>query len=263
MNGLKGIKTRNFKMAEHPSYLIHYASPYYDPVKAHEYYMEHRELKGRRPSTAGLNDTGKEAASYIKKQLYEERDSKIKSHRESTDSSVKSRQEQNESEIKSDTENTRNEIAIHSKNMASRIERLRELFSRMDSNSRSRSKDQLASKIASLRAENQKQREKLNNELKARNFERRESAKSDIEGLRETHKDYQTSTKEEYDEKYRQEIESLLKDSAYTKAKKSGRSSKSSSNTTIRQPSAAWKAYAAERDAKRKADIEAKRKLRK
>ena len=26
--------------------LKHYASPYYDPVKAHEYYMKNRELKG-------------------------------------------------------------------------------------------------------------------------------------------------------------------------------------------------------------------------
>ena len=35
--------------------LQHYASPYYDPVKAHEYYMRTRELKGRR-STTKLND---------------------------------------------------------------------------------------------------------------------------------------------------------------------------------------------------------------
>ena len=33
-----------------PTYLIHYASPYYDPIKAHEYYMDHRKLKGRNPS---------------------------------------------------------------------------------------------------------------------------------------------------------------------------------------------------------------------
>lgn len=36
-------------------YLIHYASPYYDPVKAHEYYMKNRELKGR-TSTKGFTD---------------------------------------------------------------------------------------------------------------------------------------------------------------------------------------------------------------
>lgn len=30
----------------HSGELKHYASEYYDPVKAHEYYMEHRKLKG-------------------------------------------------------------------------------------------------------------------------------------------------------------------------------------------------------------------------
>lgn len=39
-------------------YLIHYASEYYDPVKAHEYYMKHRHLKGR--TTSGLNEEGKQ-----------------------------------------------------------------------------------------------------------------------------------------------------------------------------------------------------------
>ena len=38
--------------------LMHYASKYYDPVKAHEYYLKNRELKGRR-STGSLDDEGK------------------------------------------------------------------------------------------------------------------------------------------------------------------------------------------------------------
>ena len=38
--------------------LIHYASPYYDPVKAHEYYEQHKQLKGR--PTGRLTDEGKE-----------------------------------------------------------------------------------------------------------------------------------------------------------------------------------------------------------
>ena len=33
------------------NYLIHYSSPYYDPVKAHEYYMQHRQLKGPKYSS--------------------------------------------------------------------------------------------------------------------------------------------------------------------------------------------------------------------
>lgn len=52
-----------------------YASKYYDPVKAHNYYMAHRKLKGRRRGT--LNDTGKEALSYVKQQLKEQRDREL------------------------------------------------------------------------------------------------------------------------------------------------------------------------------------------
>ena len=60
---------------EATNHLIHYASPYYDPQKAHEYYMKNRELKGRK-SVAKLNDEGKEAAAYVKKQLSDERKQK-------------------------------------------------------------------------------------------------------------------------------------------------------------------------------------------
>ena len=34
--------------------IYHYASKYYDPVKAHEYYMQRRELKGR---VSGIKNT--------------------------------------------------------------------------------------------------------------------------------------------------------------------------------------------------------------
>jgi len=56
--------------------LIHYASKYYDPVKAHEYYMRTRELKGRR-STANLDEEGKKAWKYVKPKIMAERKKKL------------------------------------------------------------------------------------------------------------------------------------------------------------------------------------------
>ena len=53
----------------------HYASKYYDPVKAHEYYMRTRQLKGRDAQGKTLNDEGKKAKTYITKKVREERDS--------------------------------------------------------------------------------------------------------------------------------------------------------------------------------------------
>lgn len=51
-----------------------YKSKYYDPAKAHEYYMKHRKLKGRKKktSTADLSEEGKIAAKEVKERLQEE-----------------------------------------------------------------------------------------------------------------------------------------------------------------------------------------------
>lgn len=51
-----------------------YKSKYYDPVKAHEYYMKHRKLKGQKKKTsiADLSEAGKIAAKEVKEQLQAE-----------------------------------------------------------------------------------------------------------------------------------------------------------------------------------------------
>lgn len=64
--------------------LKHYASEYYDPVKAHEYYEEHKKLKGRKKgtsedtssddssSTNSAASNGKSSSSKSKESSYEE-----------------------------------------------------------------------------------------------------------------------------------------------------------------------------------------------
>lgn len=49
-------------------FLAHYASEFYDPQKAHDYYERNKELKGRQ-STKGFSDTQKQALSYTKNQI--------------------------------------------------------------------------------------------------------------------------------------------------------------------------------------------------
>ena len=61
--------------------LQHYASPYYDPQKAHEYYMRTRELKGRRSATK-LSDEGKKAWSYTKNEIKAEKKAKVEGEQE-------------------------------------------------------------------------------------------------------------------------------------------------------------------------------------
>lgn len=53
------------------SFLAHYASKYYDPVKAKEYYERTKELKGREKKLT--SDTQKEAWGYASNQISEQR----------------------------------------------------------------------------------------------------------------------------------------------------------------------------------------------
>lgn len=59
--------------------LKHYASKYYDPVKAHEYYEAHKKLKGR-TSTAGLNEEGRKVASYVRTQITNEKRQRLETN---------------------------------------------------------------------------------------------------------------------------------------------------------------------------------------
>lgn len=67
--------------------VIHYASPYYDPVKAHEYYMRTRELKGRRSATQ-LNDEGKKVWSYTKNSIKDNKSSEVDEEKNKRDKKI-------------------------------------------------------------------------------------------------------------------------------------------------------------------------------
>lgn len=89
-----------------------YSSKYYDPVKAHEYYMKHRKLKGRkkRTSTKGLNEEGKSAAKYIKEQIMEERKQAYAQLREMMKQKIKELKESMQGKSKEEIDNAVNEL---------------------------------------------------------------------------------------------------------------------------------------------------------
>lgn len=68
------------QMDKTEDYFAHYASKYYDPVKAHEYYERTKQLKGRivkRASASTLNDKGKSAAQVVKENINKEKTAEI------------------------------------------------------------------------------------------------------------------------------------------------------------------------------------------
>ena len=188
--------------------LAHYASPYYDPVKAHEYYMKHRELKGR-TSTAGLNDEGKAAASYVKEQLTSERKSKVEANKEETTNQIDKLREQKKSNI-----------AAHKAAMQKQIDSLRNRLSSMSSTDKKKNRTRIQSSISTLREQNAAERERLNAEFQAQ-----------TKSLRTAQKETNANLKTEYEDKYLSELEKIKANPAFQKAKTGSKKSSSSKKT--------------------------------
>ena len=199
--------------------LEHYASPYYDPVKAHEYYEAHKKLKGRK-TTSNLNEEGRNIASYVKEQINKERDSKIDAHRSQTDSQIESAQSERDRKIEQ-----------HKNEMNSAIGALRNQLKRMSPASKRAHRDEIQADINALREENAEMRAELSAEFK--------QTKVDLNAGHKTEKANLTA---EYEEKYLQELDKLHADPKYKKVAKTKKKSsgKTKSSSSIRQKYEAW-----------------------
>lgn len=209
------------------SELMHYASPYYNPVKAHEYYMKNRELKGRM-STAKLNDEGRKVADYVKNQLNTERQGKVQSHRDATDIEIQKLNDQKTANIKTLREQKQQKVEAHRSAMQSKIDSLREQLSGMSKEDRSKNKDRIKAEIAELRAGNKQERARLQEEYNASSQTEKENFGVHKKNLNTAHKDEKSRLKEEYDGKIADELDKIRSESKYLKtSKKKGSSSKS------------------------------------
>lgn len=229
--------------------LKHYASPYYDPVKAHEYYMKNRELKGEnsRKSTAGLNDEGKAIAKYVKNQLDTERKGKVEDHNNRTQAQINTNKANMNSTINANKENMNSNLDAKKKNMAAsiethktqttqKIEKLREELKGMSMDDWNKNAERIQSEIAKLREDNDTIRTKLQaayseESAKLRSNNQAESAKLRTENqaestnLRNAHKTETARLSKEYEEKYKSELDKLKSDAKYIKVSKSSKSS--------------------------------------
>ena len=208
--------------------LKHYASPYYDPVKAHEYYMKNRELKGEnsRKSTAGLNDEGKAVAQYIKNQLDTERKSKVDAHNNQTQAQIDVKKNNMDSTINAKKKNMMASIESHKTQTKEKIEKLREELKGMSMDDWNKHAERIQSEIAKLRESNDTIRAKLQAEYSSESANLRTAYKNDSTNLRNAHKTETARLSKEYEEKYKSELDKLKSDAKYIKVPKSSKSSK-------------------------------------
>ena len=127
-----------------------YTSQYYDPVKAHQYYEEHKKLKGK-TSTAGLNDTGKATAKYVKKQLQDQRKSAVEAYKEQ---------------------------------MNKKINDLKAMLKSMSKEQRKEKRAEIYAKIKALRLENKQKKAQLKEEYDNKYVEELAKIKNDKKMLR-------------------------------------------------------------------------------
>lgn len=241
-------------------WLMHYASPYYNPEKAHEYYMAHRKLVGRK-STSGLNEEGREIAAHIKMNIDNERKQKIEANTKNTNDAIESYRSGSNSYIKRINEDRKKQISASSERMKRKISDFRNFTSGIKQNHSAHLKDQIDSlksklknskspqdkerireKIAKMREENALKREQLTktfqdlssgarNEHRSNSDQLRRETSETIAGLREQNKDVSSSLRaqnkktnesirEEYDNKYASELENLKSSGQYDKPSK-------------------------------------------
>ena len=208
------LQSENFE-----DWLEHYVNPYYDPVKAHEYYMQHRHLVGRK-STSGLNEEGRAMAKYVKDSLNADKakaveasktsmNSKIESYKKTKTSGVSDSKEKMQSDVSRIKEHSKAEIesfkskidsakAAHSEAMKSRISQLSSIVS--EKGISSERKADIKAQIAKLRDANSKKRDELTAEYKKFSGSEREKASEDSARRKSEHASNQAKITDKYNE---------------------------------------------------------------
>ena len=247
-----------------PSYLIHYASPYYDPVAAHEYYMKHRHLIGKK---ATLNEKGTAAKAVVKQRIDAERDSRLSaedSSRESQLNSAKSTRDTLVNQIKTNSQKSledaqkerANEMTRHSLQARNEINKLREQLDQ--GNLTAEQKKANLNEIFKLQEENEKKRNELDNAYKSRSEsiaqqysnsinEANNSYSSRTGSIRSASQKNKENIRNEYKDKFDQELNAIYANPEFIKtatSKASGKKSSSKKSGNREQSLAeAWARY--------------------
>lgn len=201
-------------------YLIHYASKYYDPVKAHEYYLKTRELKGRQ-STSSLNEEGKSTVEYVKSNLNAEKKQKLAEEKNNRDSRIETAQTTKETAI--DKYANRTNLAI---------DQLREKLKSMSSAEKARNRDMILTQISRLRENNANAKLKLNN-----------AYKKSYESISSDYSTKVDAIKNEYENLYLDELDKIKSESKYLKKSSSKGTKSSGSNGSKKTSESNYKRY--------------------
>jgi hypothetical protein len=132
------------------SFLEHSGSQYYDPVKAHEYYMRTRQLKGRRSTTALKSQSQKEGWSYVQSRIKEDKKTELEAAKNTNKAAVE--------QLRAAGDQRRKELAAKIKSI---------IQSKIDAIPKSLGKHARAAEVAKLRAASKPEMDQLRTDIKA------------------------------------------------------------------------------------------------
>jgi hypothetical protein len=165
------------------NYLAHYASEYYDPVKAHQYYEEHKQLKGR-TRKGSLTEEGKKINDYVKANINSERNSKLEAEKA---------RYQNVQRLKANAASRTMEQ--HRTIMNQRINSIQNMLKRMSPERRKAEAPKLKHLIYQLKEDNKKKRESIQAQYKG-------EAMSAAQEHANANLNIRTEAKEKYEAEY-------------------------------------------------------------
>lgn len=179
---MHSFNASDIKEDDFHDYIKHYASKYYDPVYAHEYYEKHKHLKGRNQ----LSEKGKEIADYVKKKMYEERDTKIASSKSKTSRDLESAKNSHsmavsssantrDKNIEAKKNSTQQAIDNHKAQMENQIQQLQDQLKAWGKSGLKGKSKEVRQKIARLREQNNEAKAKLQDELSSYSYTEREA----------------------------------------------------------------------------------------
>jgi len=166
-----------------------YASKYYDPEKAHEYYEKTKKLKGRR-SNKGLNEEGAATAEYMRKQVDDQHAAELSRYTDEAKRKIEQVDTDLETTLESISNNLTSALEAARNATASNIETAKAKLQTVISNS----SDRISNQVAKLR----EQMEKAPSAAARRGFE------NQIEQLREANARNRDALSEQFADEYAQ-----------------------------------------------------------
>lgn len=147
-------------------YLEHASAKYYDPVKAHEYYLRTRELKGRQSTSQLRTDKQKQAWTYSKDQIRQARQRELASagernrvQSERLRNAAKQRGEEIREQLSALMEKMSKDITAESEAAATKIRRLPPIPKGLSPSAAAAAREKRAQEIARIRGEVDRSRE--------------------------------------------------------------------------------------------------------